>query len=142
MEEKEMKPKKGKALKIILIVVLAVILLAAAAFFVVGKGLLGKIGRVDDNGPTLSQEEIDRFREALDALLDPDVDVQRKNRLLKACIERIDYHREAPQRIKKPNKQKGKRVTINGKRVYVPVPDPQTEHWTNTPIEIDVKLRV
>jgi sugar-specific transcriptional regulator TrmB len=92
--------------------------------------------------PINYEEEIERFREALDALLNPNVDVQRKNRLLKACIDRIDYYREAPQRITKPNKQRGKRVTIDGKRVYVPIPDPQTERWTSPPIEIDVKLKV
>ena len=92
--------------------------------------------------PINYEEEIDRFREALDALLDPDVDVQRKNRLLKACIERIDYNREAPERIKKPNKQRGKRITVDGKRKDHPVPDPQTEYWTKPPIEIDVKLKV
>jgi hypothetical protein len=92
--------------------------------------------------PINYEEEIERFREALDALLNPNVDVQRKNRLLKACIDRIDYYREAPQRITKQNKQKGKRITVDGKRVYVPIPDPQTERWTSPPIEIDVKLKV
>lgn len=87
-------------------------------------------------------ETVARFREALEALLNPDVDAQTKNRLLKACIERIDYNREAPQRIKRPNKKKGKRITIDGKRVYIPIPDPQTERWTNPPMEIDVKLKV
>lgn len=87
-------------------------------------------------------ETVARFREALEALLNPDVDAQTKNRLLKACIERIDYNREAPQRIKRPNKKKGKRITIDGKRIYIPIPDPQTERWTNPPMEIDVKLKV
>ena len=83
-----------------------------------------------------------RFSNALEALKDEDTPVELKNDLLKKCIERIDYNREAPQRIKKPNKKKGKRITVDGKRVYIPIPDPQTERWTNPPMEIDVKLKV
>jgi hypothetical protein len=39
------------------------------------------------------------FQKALDALLDDKVSVAEKNHLLKACINRIEYHREVPQRI-------------------------------------------
>ena len=87
-------------------------------------------------------EKLVRFQEALDALLDPEVDAQTKNRLLKACIERIDYNREAPQRLKREKRKSGKRVTIDGKRVYIPIPDPINNRWTNPPMEIDVKLKV
>ena len=41
------------------------------------------------------EEKICRFRDALDALKDNNVSAQQKNRLLKACIERITYSREA-----------------------------------------------
>ena len=61
-------------------------------------------------------EKVKTFRDALNALQDPDVDAQAQNSLLKECIDRIEYHRERPQRIK-------------GK-------------WNNPPIELDVKLRV
>jgi DNA invertase Pin-like site-specific DNA recombinase len=44
--------------------------------------------------PVDLQEKVTSFRAALDALLDPDAPVREKNNLLKACIERIDYHRE------------------------------------------------
>ena len=52
--------------------------------------------------PVDYKEKLVRFQDALDALLDPNVDALQKNKLLKACIERIDYRREAPQRIKNP----------------------------------------
>lgn len=66
--------------------------------------------------PVDYSEKVKTFQDALDAMLDPDVDAQEKNRLLKACIERIEYHRDRPQRV-------------GGK-------------WNNPPIELDVRLRV
>lgn len=59
------------------------------------------------------------FQKALDALLDDEVSVAEKNHFLKACISRITYHREIPQRVV----GKG-----NGRK------------YTNPPIELDVKL--
>ncbi len=56
------------------------------------------------------------FKDALDALRNPEVDAQLKNRLLKQCIERIEYHRDKPERI--------------------------GNVWNDPPIELDVKLRV
>ena len=50
--------------------------------------------------PVDYEEKVGKFREALEALKDPDVDAVVKNNLLKDCIERIDYKREKPQRIK------------------------------------------
>lgn len=87
------------------------------------------------------EEKLFRFREALDTLLDPDVDAEKKNRLLKACIERIDYKREAPQRIKNPEKKTRKNTRLKGKYVKQNVL-PSGANWTNPPIEIDVKLKV
>lgn len=78
MDETVKKPKKNKALKIILICVAALILVAAVVLFCLGKGLLGRIGRVDDNVPTLSQEEIDRFRNQTDAV-EPENDLPQLN---------------------------------------------------------------
>jgi hypothetical protein len=66
--------------------------------------------------PVDYEEKASHFSEALRALRDPDVDAEEKNRLLKACIDRIEYSREKPQRI-------------NGA-------------WDNPPIELDIKLRV
>lgn len=73
--------------------------------------------------PVDYQEKIYRFKDALDALNDPNVDTQKKNRLLKACIDKITYSRETPQRLK------GK-ANIHG------------SSWVSAPIEVDVKLRV
>ncbi len=78
--------------------------------------------------PVDYQEKIYKFREALEALKNPDVDAEVKNELLKACIDRIEYYRERPQR-KQPAKGNGK------------FPMVETQ-WTNPPIELDVKLRV
>ena len=75
-------------------------------------------------------EKIQRFTAALNALNDPNVEPQIKNRLLKACIERIDYHREKPQRERlMPGEKKGMRLPSGGS-------------WTSPPIILDVKLRL
>jgi hypothetical protein len=89
------------------------------------------------------QEKLVKFQDALDALLDPEADAQKKNRLLKACIDRINYKREKPQRIKNPEKRtrKNNREDGNGKWLK-PNPLKTGASWTNPPIEIDVKLKV
>lgn len=75
-------------------------------------------------------ERIARFSDALNALKDPNIDAQNKNRLLKACIERIDYQREKPQRERRlPGERKGARLPSGGS-------------WTSPPILLDIKLRV
>lgn len=61
------------------------------------------------------------FQKALDALLDDNVSVAEKNHFLKACIERIEYQREAPLRV--PGKGSGRQ-------------------WTTPPIRLDVKLNM
>ena len=66
--------------------------------------------------PVDYEDKIATFSEALNALRDPEVDSEEQNRLLKLCIDRIEYYRERPQRI-------------NGK-------------WNDPPIELDIKLRV
>lgn len=78
--------------------------------------------------PVDYEERLHRFRDALDALKNPDVNAEDKNRLLKACIERITYKREELYRLKDEN---GK--YLKGTRGGV---------WNNPPMEIDVKLRV
>ena len=62
--------------------------------------------------PINYEEMIIKFKDALSALRNPDADAGEKNKLLKECIERIEYYR-------KPNGRK-----------------------QNTPIEINVKLKV
>ena len=93
--------------------------------------------------PVDYKEKLVRFQDALDALLDPNVDALQKNKLLKACIERIDYNREKPQRIKNPEKRTKRNGRKDGKgRSLKPNPMKTGAHWTNPPIDIDVKLKV
>ena len=85
------------------------------------------------------EEKLQRFRDALEALIDPDIDARQKNRLLKACIERIDYKREKQERVKS---QKVIYYDKELKRTVSKSPLPTGGNWTSTPIEIDVKLKV
>jgi hypothetical protein len=80
--------------------------------------------------PINYEEQLIKFKDALKALKNPKADSATKNRLLKACIERIEYSRERPQRITREEAEKqGIALQIGGK-------------WSDPPIEIDVKLRV
>lgn len=76
-----------------------------------------------DNKPTKIdyKEQIIKFQTALDALYDNTKSGVEKNNLLKACIKRIEYHRE------KPYKDYG-----NGNHAA----------WSNSPIEVNVTLMV
>ena len=85
------------------------------------------------------QEKVVRFRDALDALTDPNADAEKKNRLLKACIERIDYNREKPQRIKS---QQVYYYDKERKRTRTKSPLKTGGNWTRPTIDIDVKLKV
>ena len=76
-------------------------------------------------------EKVQTFRNALDALLDPEKSAKEKNRLLKDCIVRIDYNREKPVRLKKgEGVKKGEQFKEAGGK------------WTNPDIELDVILKV
>lgn len=80
--------------------------------------------------PSEYNEKIAKFKVALEALRNPNIDAQEKNRLLKTCIERIEYNRERPQRLKRdPNEKKGTTLSIGG-------------NWTNPPIELKINLKV
>lgn len=87
--------------------------------------------------PVDYEEKLRRFQEAYDALNNKDASANLVNKLLKACIERIEYSRQKPQRLK----SNAKRVTVNGRRIK---PDglKTGANWTETPIELDVKLKV
>lgn len=89
--------------------------------------------------PVDYKEKLFRFKEALDTLLDPDADAQLKNRLLKDCIERIDYNREKPERIKS---QQVYYYDKESKRTRKKSPLNTGGNWTSPPIELDVKLKV
>lgn len=72
------------------------------------------------------KERIARFSEALVALKDPSVSAQEKNRLLKACIVRITYNRQSSHR---PAQSTPEHPTKRG-------------GWAESPIEVDVKLKL
>ena len=89
--------------------------------------------------PVDYEEQKRRFEDALAALLDPDASAQRKNTLLKACIERIDYKREKAVRI--PSQQV-RYYDKELKRTRNKSPLKTGSNWTTPPIELDVKLVV
>lgn len=82
-------------------------------------------------------ERLQRFQDALDALNDEEKTPNEKNRLLKACIERMEYYRETPKRLQST----AKRATVNGRRIK---PDGLKigANWYAPPFELDVTLKV
>lgn len=84
-------------------------------------------------------EKLKRFSDALAALDDPEKAAAEKNRLLKDCIERIDYKREKAVRIKS---QQERYYDPEMKRTRYRSPLNTGGNWTNPPIELDVHLRV
>ena len=89
--------------------------------------------------PVDYEEKVAKFRDALEALQDPDADPEYQNNLLKACIERIDYKRDKPERIKsKQTRYYDKEL----KRTRWTSPLSTGGNWTQPPIELDVKLKV
>lgn len=89
--------------------------------------------------PVNYEEKILLFSDALATLRNPDASAQEKNNLLKACIERIEYTRERPQRIKsKQTHFYDKEI----KKTRYTSPLNAGGNWSNPPIELDVKLKV
>lgn len=78
--------------------------------------------------PVDYEEQLINFKNAVEVLHNPDVPAEEKNRLLKLCIVRIEYHRERP--VMKPKNQTGCGTF------------PATGVWTSPPIELDVTLKV
>lgn len=89
--------------------------------------------------PVDYEEKIKHFQDALDALRNPEVPAQEKNRLLKVCIDRIKYSREKPQRVQS---QQVKYYDKEQKKTRHKSPLNRGGNWTSPPIEIDVKLKV
>lgn len=80
--------------------------------------------------PVNYQEQIYKFQEALNSLMDDNVSAEEKNRHLKECIDRIEYYRERPERLRrKPGEKKGSVFNTGAS-------------WSTPPVEIDVKLKV
>lgn len=89
--------------------------------------------------PVDYEEKLLRFKNALEALDNPDVPAEKKNRLLKDCIERIDYKREKAVRIKS---KQVRYYDKEQKRTRYKSPLQTGGNWTNPPIELDIKLAV
>ena len=79
--------------------------------------------------PINYEEKIYKFQHALDALQDEEVSAEEKNRHLKECIERIEYYRERPRRVRKTDVENGETLITGAS-------------WTTPPMEIDVKLKI
>ena len=89
------------------------------------------------------EEKLNRFHNALDALNDPNKSAEEKNRHLKDCIDRIEYYREKPERMKNNEIRTYRNGREDGKgRRLKPNPLKSGANWTETPIEVDVKLKV
>ncbi len=72
-----------------------------------------------------------RLQDALSALKDPGATAKKQNEMLKACIEKIIYKRDKPQRLlRKPNEKKGTIIKNSG------------ASWTNPPMEIDIQMKI
>ena len=89
--------------------------------------------------PVDYEEKLLRFKNALEALDNPDVPAEKKNRLLKDCIERINYKREKAVRIKS---KQVRYYDKEQKRTRYKSPLQTGGNWTNPPIELDIKLAV
>ena len=79
--------------------------------------------------PVDYEEKITRFQTALDAIDDPEVSVERKNELLKSCIERITYNREKSRPMTKELAAELGVSTAKGK-------------WVQHPISLRIDLRL
>ena len=85
------------------------------------------------------EERLLRFKDALEALNNPEVSADKKNKLLKICIERIDYKREKSVRIKS---KQVRYYDKEQKKTRYKSPLQTGGNWTNPPIELDIKLAV
>ena len=85
------------------------------------------------------EEQLLTFKQALEALDNPEVSAEKKNRLLKACIERIDYHRE--QAVRKTSEQT-RYYDKEQKRTRYKSPLQTGANWETHPIELDITLRL
>ena len=89
--------------------------------------------------PINYEQRIVTLQDALNALLDDNVSAAEKNKFLKKCIDRIEYKREKPERIKS---QQVQYYDKEQKRTRRKSPLKSGGNWTHTPIEISVKLNV
>lgn len=80
--------------------------------------------------PSIYKKQMGYFQDALDALNNPKTSAAQKNKLLKICIERIEYRRDKSERqCRLPDEKKGTRLKTGA-------------NWSTSPIELEVKLRL
>lgn len=99
-------------------------------------------------------EKIFRFKVALNAMYDTDMDDEQKNKLLRACIERIDYSREAPHRLtgpricpnpdtEQPEWIKNIKNTPNENTIIATSKeDLAPKRWSSEPISLNINLKI
>lgn len=85
------------------------------------------------------EERLVKFKDALDALCDPNKDATSKNRLLKDCIDRIIYKRDKAVRLQS---QQVRYYDKEKKRTRQKSTLSTGGSWTRPPIELEVKLKV
>ena len=83
------------------------------------------------------EERLLRFKKALEVLNDPEASPDKKNKLLKSCIERIEYKREKAVRIKSQQKRYYDKEL---KMTRYTSPLQTGGNWTNPPIELNIQL--
>lgn len=81
--------------------------------------------------PINYEDKIVTFKTALDALNDPNVSGAAKNAYLKECIERIEYTRDRPERMKR----------TKGVPSRQPCYPSSGSRWTSPPITLDITLK-
>ena len=79
--------------------------------------------------PVNYEEKLSKFKNALEALQNPDIDVVKKNKLLKDCFERIIYKREKAVRVTKAMAGGKGKLKVGGA-------------WTSPPMQIEIKLHL
>lgn len=89
--------------------------------------------------PVDYEEKLVTFKNALDALRDTEADPQLQNKLLKQCIDRMEYTRKKPERMKS---QQTRYYDKEFKCTRHTSPLSTGGNWQSFPIELDVKLKV
>lgn len=89
--------------------------------------------------PVDYSNKIVTFKNALDTLRNSEADPALQNKLLKACIERIEYKRQKPERI---HSQQTRYYDKELKITRHKSPLNTGANWQSFPIELDVKLKV
>ena len=85
------------------------------------------------------QEQLTRFKTALEMLDDPDVSAEKKNKHLKDCIEKIVYNRERMERV--PSQQT-RYYDKELKQTRYTSPLETGSNWTKPPIQLDITFKM